>query len=108
MEAKESNLMKSKKSLQNQIDELNNQLETITSEKNTIHTQLKGAKSELETLNEELEMVSGEDVIFQSSYASHVFGFIVIITHTHLTVHFLEGFKHYLMRVTHWRSETLI
>ncbi|KAL5264132.1 hypothetical protein ACHWQZ_G005272 [Mnemiopsis leidyi] len=60
MEAKEVNLNRSKKGLQNQIDELNGQIEIVTSEKNGIATQLKQASSEIENLQEELEMAISE------------------------------------------------
>ena len=60
MEAKEANLNRSKKGLQNQIDELNGQIEIVTSEKNGLATQLKQASSEIENLQEELEMAISE------------------------------------------------
>merc|ERR1712176_1180397 len=60
MEAKEANLNRSEKGLQNQIDELNTQVEMVTSEKNGIQTQLKQATSEIENLQEELEMAISE------------------------------------------------
>ncbi|XP_063675609.1 myosin heavy chain, striated muscle-like isoform X4 [Bolinopsis microptera] len=60
MEVKEVNLNRSKKGLQNQIDELNSQIEVVTSEKNGLANQLKQAASEIDNLQEELEMSISE------------------------------------------------